>query len=456
MIGNPEFRRNLWLELTPQRLIVMPLVLAAIFVVIYLGEGGIARWTGEAPHYGGLATAAKYVYLALILLWGGRQAAAAVTDEIRDRTWDGQRLSALGSWSMSWGKLFGSTVFTWYGGALALAVYAVAALGGDAPAAVVRDIVTLIAYGVLCHATALLASLLYLRHKMPSRKPNGTLFHLAGLAAVAVLWIVIDGYSADKVGWPMSRPVPFAEFALASVVAFAVWAVIGVWRLMRAELQFRNLPWLWTLFALFLMIYMSAFVAGPLNPVYRLLLPTFVLQVSTYLLALVEPKDVVGLRRFAGRARAGDVRGFFEVVPLWLLTYAFAAAGTLATVAVAGQTLAAPDAAGLAMHMAVASFLFMTRDLGILVALNLGPNPRRADLAAILYWAVLYALVPILLDRLGESALAALFRPGGTDAVLVSALVQAVLAFGWVVWRWRSAGRAVGLAKPAGTGQIPA
>ena len=126
MIGNPEFRRNLWLELTPQRLVVMPLVLAAIFAVVYLGEEGVSRWTNDTS-YGGLATAAKYVYLALVLLWGGRQAGSAVTDEIRDRTWDGQRLSALGSWSMSWGKLFGSTVFTWYGGALALAVFAVAA-----------------------------------------------------------------------------------------------------------------------------------------------------------------------------------------------------------------------------------------------------------------------------------------------------------------------------------------
>jgi hypothetical protein len=456
MIGNPEFRRNLWLELTPQRLIVMPLVLAAIFVVVYLGEEGIAKWNGDSSRYGGLAMAAKYIYLALVLLWGGRQAAAAVTDEIRDRTWDGQRLSALGSWSMAWGKLFGSTVFVWYGGVLALAVYAVSAVAQAPAPAVARDIVTLIGYGVLCHATALLASLLYLRHKTPSRRPNAGLFHLAGLAAVVVLWVVIDGYTLDKVGWPMSRPVLLADFALGSVVAFAVWAVIGVWRLMRSELQFRNLPWLWTLFALFLMVYMSAFVAGPLDPIYRLLLPTFVLQLCTYLLALVEPKDVVGLRRLASRARIGDVRGFFEALPLWLLTYAFVATGTVLSVALAHDRLPTPETAGLAMRMIAVAFLFMTRDLSILLALNLGRNPRRADLAAILYWAVLYALVPLLLNAFGERGAAALFRPGGTEAVVVSALVQAALALAWVAWRWRTAGRAIGLAKAGGTGQIPA
>ena len=30
LMKNPEFRRNLWLELSPQRLILMPLVLAVI------------------------------------------------------------------------------------------------------------------------------------------------------------------------------------------------------------------------------------------------------------------------------------------------------------------------------------------------------------------------------------------------------------------------------------------
>jgi hypothetical protein len=187
MIGNPEFRRNLWLELTPQRLVVMPLVLAAIFVVVYLGEEGVARWSRGVAGYGGLATSAQAIYLALVLLWGGRQAAGAVTDEIRDRTWDGQRLSALGSWSMAWGKLFGSTVFSWYGALLALAVYAASASTQSPPPVVTREVIVLLAEGLLCQATALLASLLYLRHKAPTRKPNAVLFHIAGLAAVAFL-----------------------------------------------------------------------------------------------------------------------------------------------------------------------------------------------------------------------------------------------------------------------------
>lgn len=454
MIGNPEFRRNLWLELTPQRLVVMPLVLAAIFAVVYLGESGVSRWTREAS-YGGLATTAKYLYLALVLLWGGRQAGSAVTDEIRDRTWDGQRLSALGSWSMSWGKLFGSTVFTWYGGALALAVFVVAGLRERSTPDVVYEAATLLGYGVLCQATALLASLLYLRHKAPTRRATGALFHFIGLAAVAIVWWLARDFDIGVRRWPFDAPVSREGFELVSVVVFAIWAVIGVWRLMRAELQFRNLPWVWTLFALYLVAYVAGFLASPGALTVRFMAPSVVLFGCAYLLALVEPKDVVGLRRLAGRARAGAWRGFFEAVPLWLLTYVFAGLAVASTVAFNRAGLDGPGREA-AIFSLVSAFLFMTRDLGILLALNLGRSPRRADLAAVLYWAVLYGLIPLLLRALGQHGAAGWFRPAGTGIVVASAVVQAVLALAWVAWRWRAAGRAVGLAKASGTSHIRA
>jgi hypothetical protein len=448
MIGNPEFRRNLWLELTPQRAIVMSLVLAGIFVVIYLGEEGVARWSRGVTRYGSLAIAAKAVYLALVLLWGGRQAAAAVTDEIRDRTWDGQRLSALGSWSMAWGKLFGATVFTWYGGLLALAVYAAASSAQAPPPVVVHDVVVLLAQGLLCQATALLASLLYLRHKASSRKPNATLFHLAGLGAVVLLWLTADSFSTGVRHWPFTTTVSREGFELVSTVAFAAWAVVGVWRLMRAELQFRTLPWLWLLFLVFLVAYVS-FIAGvPERPGFYYA-PAAALFAGTYFLALVEPKDVVGLRRLLRRAGAGHIRGFFEVLPLSLLTYVVSALGVAALFLFARGDLAPPASRVDGATLVLSGFLFMSRDLAILLALNLGRNPRRADLAAIVYWVVLYALVPLLLRSLDQLDAAAIFRPSDTGAAVASGLVQAALAFAWVLWRWRRARRAAALAGTA-------
>jgi hypothetical protein len=389
------------------------------------------------------------------LLGGRRPPPAAVTDEVRERTWDGQRLSALGSWSMSWGKLFGGTVFTWYGGILALAVYAASMLTQAPPPVVVYRVVTLVAAGVLCHAAALLASLLYLRHKTPARKPNAALFHLAGLAAIAALWWTVDSFDPGIRRWPFGAAIARDGFELVSTIVFAAWAIVGVWRLMRAELQFRNLPWLWLLFLAYLVGYVAFLAGGPWT-LGRYYAPCAALFFCTYFLSLVEPKDVVGLRRLSRRARAGEVRGFFEAMPLSLLTYAVTALCVAALLIFAGPDLSPPGSRADGMMFILSAFLFMSRDLAILLALNLGPNPRRADVAAILYWVVLYILVPQLLRAFGLVEAAALFRPDGLGYSALSGLVQAGLALAWVALRWRAAGRAIGLAKADGTGQIPA
>ncbi len=86
MTLNPEFRRNLWLELTPHRLIAMPVILFAIFVLSALIEETSKNW--------GLRSASISAFYAIVYLWGTRRAAATQADEVRARTWDAQRMSA--------------------------------------------------------------------------------------------------------------------------------------------------------------------------------------------------------------------------------------------------------------------------------------------------------------------------------------------------------------------------
>ncbi|HEU0264151.1 MAG TPA: hypothetical protein VFR01_00325, partial [Geobacterales bacterium] len=100
MLRNPEFRRNLWLEMTPYRLVGMPLVLAPLFYLV----GKINDFDSKS-----LVGTAVSLYFILAILWGTRLASEAVLSEIRDQTWDSQRLSAISPWQMTWGKLFGAT-----------------------------------------------------------------------------------------------------------------------------------------------------------------------------------------------------------------------------------------------------------------------------------------------------------------------------------------------------------
>ncbi len=121
MMNNPEFRRNLWLELSSYRVIGMPAVLGAIYVLVY-----VLRL--ERSHES-LETISLVLFSVIIFLWGTRQAAESVVAELRDRTWDSQRMSSIGPWSMTWGKLLGSTIYPWYGGLLCLSAYALLSAG---------------------------------------------------------------------------------------------------------------------------------------------------------------------------------------------------------------------------------------------------------------------------------------------------------------------------------------
>ena len=118
---NPEFQRNIWLELTPHRLLAAPVFLAAVFGLIALVSGDDVL--------GPLSHAAWWIAAATGVLWGARLAADAVLGEVHAGTWDQQRLSSIRPWAMTWGKPLCAPVFTWYVAAPCLVLVAA---GGSA------------------------------------------------------------------------------------------------------------------------------------------------------------------------------------------------------------------------------------------------------------------------------------------------------------------------------------
>src|SRR6201999_1389879 len=96
------------------RAIAMPIVLGVIFYIasqLYLGS--------KESEVGSATTG---IFFLLVKIWGGHKAADSVLDEVNDNTWDFQKLSALSPWSLAFGKLFGSSIYCWYGGLIAFAV----------------------------------------------------------------------------------------------------------------------------------------------------------------------------------------------------------------------------------------------------------------------------------------------------------------------------------------------
>ncbi len=436
MINNPEFRRNLWLELTPYRLVGMPLVLGAIFLLVYFVNG---RQVNEQ-----FATTAVVFYGILSFLWGTRLASESVVSEIRDHTWDNQRMSSVGPWEMTWGKLLGSTIYPWYGAALCLLVYLLAQDSQSYLVHTVKVVVLLLASGLFSQGIALLSSMQAIRKDRNYSRSQAAAFLVLGvLVVVPVLSLAFDEHTTFT--WYGTTYEGFG-FVLITLLAFLAWTVTGIYRLMRSELQIQNGPWIWLCFVLFLMGYGAGFVTVELSDptlpvsVVRLLLSFAIAALVTYAMAFSERKDPVAWQRLLRHFRMREWRSLLDELPCWTITLGV----TLLTVGFSVLYVSLP--ANPAMHGAeLAVFIvsmagFVLRDLGLLLFFNLGRNPKRADMLTVLYLALLYGVIPTILAAVNLDLLTTLFWPRkdlqpilGMMAVMVEVLVMSWL----VARRWR-------------------
>ena len=257
MTINPEFQRNIWLEFTYHRLVAAPLLSAAIYFLIYL-LADPRFW--EVAH--GVALA---VVILLTLLWGVRLSSEAVSSEIKDQTWDGQRMSAIGPWDLTWGKLLGSTLFTWYVVGVSLIIFFISGLilgQGD----ILLQTLALVLAGLFAQAVALFLSLSAIRK---DRNLSRTLSAVTYVAVIVLGGLILAAAfrNADGIGWYGQQYDPLV-FMCAALAVWLVWAYIGVYRYMRAELQHRNGPWVWVAFVIFAAVFVAGFIeAKHMDPI---------------------------------------------------------------------------------------------------------------------------------------------------------------------------------------------
>jgi len=407
---NPELRRNLWLQFSAIRLILAPVAIGAVLMLVWLATHSTAAVQG----------AASWIYYLVVLLWGTRRAADLVAEEVAGGTWDGQRMSALGAWQMSWGKLLGGTSYVWYSAAFAILAWAVAGPGLE-PGRTEPGIALarMVATGLFAQSVAFLMSLALLGRLATRRRLGMGVSQIAGLLAGAAALGHLD------VGF-MFRREPTVDwflwhwhgerFALASLLAFLGWSIFGIYRLMRVELQFRGGPWGWLAFSLFLMAYAEGFVYPAIHAagggLAAWLAAPFALAVGlVYVAVFLERKDVVRYRWLGAALAAGDLATAQALLPRWLPVYILALAGGIALALSGGWT----DVAGLAMLLgplagfgwadSAASFslfplamaLYLLRDVLVVLHFNFGPRPARGDAAALICLALAYFPIPGIL-----------------------------------------------------------
>ena len=439
-----EFRRNTWTEFSDQRLIGMPVILGAMFLLAFLFNGRLLD--------GHTGTVASYAFIVLIFIWGTRLAAESVVTEVNDRTWDLQRMSAISAWDMAWGKLFGATAFAWYGALICLGFYAVS-YDIIMPFGTVLTAVSLyIGAGVLAHSICLILSLQAIQRRREFGRIQVVSYQFLGLlCAIPPLYAGLSGYGEDgqfSVTTWYGEPVALSHFMLAALSAFVFWALLGVYALIRIELQQKQGPWLWWGFVAFCMIFFAGLRYMPWGlPAFLTPLPgaaTVALVIAilaTYVIALGEPKQRVRFRRIGHYWHTREWGHVLQLAPRSVLTLPLVIAAAFVTGALTDVTRVQGATDVLTVRLAiVATVLFVIRDVGVIYVLSLGRSDGRGDSHAFLYLILLYTAIPALFSTLKLTPLLPFFWPqwgeGPMLAVLPPLLEVAIVIF-YLRRRWR-------------------
>lgn len=417
MTLNPELRRYMWLELSRHRMLAVPLLIAAFIT--------LAMTTDRPAQY--IFTGAVTVFIIMVTVIGSVRAYGSVTDEVRDRTWDFQRMSALQPWSLALGKIFGAPVFCWYVGLWTLAVGAVAAFASDYPY-IISGMVITVAASIMLHALGVAASAATAQLGLSPRMRRGgaalglIVLSYLGSAIGAIFFVMSDAKnSREIINWWFVDGLPLVTFGAFSSVAFAGWAVFAAWRCMAAELREPARWWAWAAFAAFVAFWYAGIsssghrgiTAGNAASV-----AAMILTAAAYFGLLLNPLTQVSRSRYS---RANDAQPALAIerrVPVWLINGALALAVALLAVVLdilvgtPSASLAAATASstkpivpvGLAFVLPLAFMLL--RDMAIFSCFSLNPTLKRPVAMALFYLAVANFLVPTLLNALGAPLLA--------------------------------------------------
>lgn len=410
---NPEFRRQLWLHWRPAQILwIVLFVLLIAAVVATLSDDGkrmLMLWNVSI----GAAVLVP-------LFFGVSIAGRSLQEELQENTWDWQRLSALTPWQMAWGKWLGSTVMAWVVTAICLALALVAAVLSQAKSDVLLGLTGQIASLIVIWGLALQAFGLASAPNEPGtgrRRP----FQNAGLRAAALLmiaWMLLLQLRVH--GWQSPRSTMWRwwnldihvyPLALLFGLVLLLLSALGLWRSMCMRLDMPVLPWGLPLGSAAAAFMLAGLAPQPNASLWAMLAVSLALACALYACLAQRITAFVRWRQCHTRLGQGQVVAALQVVPMWLVSWVFAAALLPLT-----WLLAAGDAGAVkwreAMCILSLVLVYALRECAFLslYAMRMQPG-RKSDPAIIFSWISLTALLPLLLFGLGQRSLAGLLQP---------------------------------------------
>jgi hypothetical protein len=435
LLDNAEFRRNLWLELSAQRLILMPVVVVLLWLAMDMGK----------EQHQGLVWVFGSGFFVLTGLWGSRLVATAFGEEFSQKTWDSQRMSGLPASELLLGKLLGAPIYAWYGGLCCFVPLAYGLLQSD------YNPMWLLWCWLLSFLMHLATAMMTLQQWQSSgRQAQGR--RAGWVVLLVLLWLFgqfFVGFAAlmndaeqTHVSWWWLSISPHGHLWLA-LISSLVWLWIGGWRLMRRELQYHNQPWYWLAFNLYLLLYSVGFAVG--SPAYggEFGLLTLVLagqvMVSaglTYLLILSEGAPLIELQTAQTEWQTGQPDRALTRLPLWSLQLPYTLLLWLLAV-VCGLVLMKPVPIQALIAPALAMLLFFVRDIALLFWSALQGGRQRWT--GLVYLALLYGLFPALTGDFEKNGVFYPFAAKDQPLWLLAPLLQAAVMSGLAIKAYRRA-----------------
>jgi len=389
-------------------------VLAGIFVLV-----------GLFSTVNVIANVALMTFVLTAAVWGSHRAGDSVLDELRERTWDSQRMSALDPWSMTWGKLCGATVMPWFAGLVSLVVYFFERQG-PATQDRLQVIVTCIAGAILVQGLSLIGALVRTR---VDKQGKSTLTSWAGVGTLGLLWVYFSiYYRSDNVILWYDNAYDRFDFLTVSLIALAAWITFGAYRLMSSELALSRQPWAWIAFILYLAIYFTGGFVSTSWPLSRSLsvfaaMGLAVCVGGTYVSAFALYRDPLTFRRLKTYAAAGRWRRFLEESPIWMASLCLAGVFTITCSVLQfapHYSLERIETVGLS---AIVIWLYALRDVTLLFYFTYGRSSRRVETTTVIGLAMMYWLLPSIIESMGLLKVSWLFRPPLWDRPILSAVI---------------------------------
>lgn len=323
---SPEFQRQIWLNFTPFKLMAVPIVPVITYLFLRVTS------TGEWPP-GPVFQYFVYIpYFLIICILGQFAVAASMQEETKFNTWDFQRVSAISPAQLTFGKLFGSTAYTWFM-AFALILFAWMIDGFKIVPEIAISLMLMTLAGLVCQAITFLCSLSmlspqYSRYNMSRWSSGGAAPYITGLVISVflfnyLLFVANDGLGGwkfyfseafDTTYWYATRYASYAV-SLCSLIFLLGWLWIGCYRTVRAELMYRETPVVWAIFLPACFAWYGGFFDAHSRVFYCLLL----LMHLVYITMLSEAGYVQKYKRLFSAFRARDFRRTAENLPKWMV-----------------------------------------------------------------------------------------------------------------------------------------